>query len=168
MIRPHTCPENRVRYTASLIGAQGSAPDVLIFVDYECPYCRAVDQTLRDLTIEDDLTFGVLHFPLSIHQGAEKAALVAICAELSGTFSAVHDFLMTDVSWMLGDQEGERASFMVPESQEDCTTSQLARDVLKEHRMLAELVGVRSTPTFITRNGVLRGALSKQEIRGLR
>ena len=60
-----------------------SAPIVIVYVDFECPYCAAQEQRLRALAIE--VVFR--HFPVrSSHPRAWPAAGAAEAAGLQGRF----------------------------------------------------------------------------------
>lgn len=78
-----------------LPAARPSAPAggafILVFVDYECPACRAFDSVLD--AIEDEfagrVAIGMIHFPLRQHKSAVLAANAAECAEGQGRFRAM-------------------------------------------------------------------------------
>ncbi|MBO3083773.1 DsbA family protein [Cellulomonas fengjieae] len=70
---------------------------VLEFGDLECPYCRAVAPTLRELVDTSDGQVRLVwrHFPLfEVHPYALSAALAAEAAGLHGKFWEMHDELL--------------------------------------------------------------------------
>jgi protein-disulfide isomerase len=72
---------------------RGTGPLTIVYADFECPYCAALEQRLRDLTVE--VVFR--HFPVrSSHPRAWPAAGAAEAAGLQGRFWEMHDLLFAD------------------------------------------------------------------------
>jgi protein-disulfide isomerase len=66
---------------------------VIVYGDYECPYCAALDLRLR----EAPLRVAFRHFPLSsAHPRALPAAYAAEAAARQGAFWPMHDALFGD------------------------------------------------------------------------
>jgi protein-disulfide isomerase len=66
---------------------------VIVYGDYECPFCAAAEMRLRTLP----LRVAFRHFPVrSSHPRAEAAAQAAEAAALQGAFWAMHDALFDD------------------------------------------------------------------------
>ena len=69
------------------------APLVVVYADFECPYCAAVDRRLEELGVR--VVFR--HFPVrSKHPRAWPAAAAAEAAALQGAFWPMHDALFAD------------------------------------------------------------------------
>jgi protein-disulfide isomerase len=65
----------------------------VVYGDYECPYCAALEQRLRGL----QLRIAFRHFPVrSSHPRAQAAAHAAEAAALQGAFWPFHDSLFAD------------------------------------------------------------------------
>ena len=83
---------------------------VVVYGDYECPYCAALEVGLRELP----LRLAFRHFPLRrSHPRALAAACAAEAAGLQGAFWAMHDALFADTArledphlWARADQLG--------------------------------------------------------------
>jgi protein-disulfide isomerase len=72
---------------------RGAGRLVVVYGDYECPYCAALDLRLAEL----DLRVCFRHFPVrSSHPRAWPAACAAEAAGLQGAFWAMHDSLFAD------------------------------------------------------------------------
>ena len=72
---------------------RGSGLEVIVYGDYECPFCAAVDARLRTLPVR----VCHRHFPVgSRHPRARPAAHAAEAAALQGAFWAMHDALFDD------------------------------------------------------------------------
>ena len=83
---PPVAPGDRVR------GPNG-ARVVVVYGDYECPFCAALEVRLRELPLR--VVFR--HFPLrSGHPRAAAAAHAAEAAAQQGAFWAMHDALFAD------------------------------------------------------------------------
>jgi protein-disulfide isomerase len=69
---------------------------VIEFVDYQCPFCRAMEQTLGPLIAEhrDRIHLVRKHVPLPAHRHAKRLAAAAICAEEQRAGEAMHEALM--------------------------------------------------------------------------
>jgi protein-disulfide isomerase len=66
---------------------------VVVYGDYECPYCAAADVRLRALPVR----VAFRHFPVrSRHPRAQAAACAAEAAAAQGAFWAMHDSLFDD------------------------------------------------------------------------
>jgi protein-disulfide isomerase len=66
---------------------------VIVYGDYECPFCAAVEVRMRTL----DLRVAFRHFPIrSSHPRAQAAAQAAEAAGEQGAFWEMHDSLFDD------------------------------------------------------------------------
>jgi protein-disulfide isomerase len=66
---------------------------VIVYGDYECPFCAAFEAQLRELAVQ--VCFR--HFPVkSSHPRAYAAACAAEAAALQGRFWEMHDALFAD------------------------------------------------------------------------
>lgn len=95
--RPVTVAE---RSDAPVLGNPNAPVTLVEFSDFQCPFCqRFFSQSYPQLkakyidTGKVKLVFR--HFPLPIHQNAEKAAQAGECAARQGKFEAYHDTLFT-------------------------------------------------------------------------
>jgi protein-disulfide isomerase len=83
---PPLGPDDHVR------GPEDGRP-VIVYGDYECPFCAAVEVRLRTLP----LRVAFRHFPVSAsHPRARAAAHAAEAAAAQGAFWAMHDALFDD------------------------------------------------------------------------
>lgn len=145
----------------------GGSPDVIEFLDYECPFCRSAAATV-DSAIDAGVKVAVVHLPLRIHRLAKPAAIAALCAARSGDFVRMHRTLIHGDSW----QEQTTATGIVADAGadsalSDCATTGGVNDVLSEHIALAEILGVTATPRFVSRGGPLYGPPTLTAIREL-
>ena len=69
------------------------APLVVVYSDFECPFCAAFELRLRELAVRTVFR----HFPVrSSHPRAFAAACAAEAADVQGAFWPMHDALFAD------------------------------------------------------------------------
>jgi protein-disulfide isomerase len=72
---------------------RGEGPEVIVYGDYECPFCAALEARLH----VPALRVCFRHFPVrSSHPRAQAAACAAEAAARQGAFWAMHDLLFAD------------------------------------------------------------------------
>ncbi len=80
-------------------GKDGAKIVLMVFSDFECPYCQSFAQTSlvnikKDYIDKGDVRLVFHNFPLeSIHPKARAAALAGRCANEQGKFMEYHDYL---------------------------------------------------------------------------
>ncbi len=85
--------------TLSLLG--GDSTTMVMFMDYECPFCRAVAPAVSQAVAAGQISIVVRHLPLvNVHPVSEQAAAAAICSEQWEMFPSAHRALYTDDGWM--------------------------------------------------------------------
>ncbi len=68
---------------------------VMIYADFECPYCRVASTSLRDISLEqpENVAYYFKSFPLKSHKRSVPAALAFLAAARQGKFWEMHDLL---------------------------------------------------------------------------
>jgi protein-disulfide isomerase len=81
-------------------GSESAGVEVVIFSDFECPFCRRAEANFTRLfsRFADDVRFVWRHYPLSSHQRARPAAEAAQCAHDQGRFWTYHDALFAEAT----------------------------------------------------------------------
>ena len=91
--------EGRAQSDYRVLGSTEAPVEMLVFSDFECPYCRNFALAAMPAIIAEFVDRGLVrvrfvHFPLAgIHRNAVPAAKAAHCAGLAGRFWAYHDYL---------------------------------------------------------------------------
>ena len=67
---------------------------IVEYMDYQCPYCRATHQPLKQLLAQDKKVRVIFRDWPIFGQASEAAALVAIASKYQGKYVATHDALM--------------------------------------------------------------------------
>jgi protein-disulfide isomerase len=77
------------------LGAADAPVTIVIFSDYQCPYCARLEPTIKQVLEQYNGKVKVYFrdFPLSFHQFAQKAAEASRCAGEQGKYWEYHDTL---------------------------------------------------------------------------
>jgi protein-disulfide isomerase len=137
---PPVGPDDRVR------GPDG-APLVVVYGDYECPYCAALEQRLHGLAVR----VAFRHFPVKgAHPRALPAACAAEAAAEQGAFWPMHDALFADQGRLEDPHLWERAERLgldVARFEADRRSAPVAARV-KAQFLGGVRAGVPTTPTL--------------------
>jgi len=79
-------------------GPKGAPLQVIIFSDFQCPFCSRVEPTLTQMEKEyaGKVRFVWKNYPLPFHNNAEPAAEAAMAANAQGKFWQMHDKLFAN------------------------------------------------------------------------
>lgn len=139
---------------------EGPGPDhLVVFSDFECPYCRQWAREVLPQFHDSDsghakVTFR--HWPLPQHRFAKLAAQASLCAGAQGKFKALHDalFEQQDSIGLISFSEfGRRIGISDPGRFEECVSESRAIARLEADTMLVAKLSGRGTPIIIL-NGV--------------
>ena len=124
-----------------------SARLVVVYGDFECPFCAALELRLRELP----LRVAFRHFPVrSSHPRAWPAARAAEAAALQGRFWEMHDALLADQGRLedphLWDR-AERLGLDVARFDADRRTAAIEARIAADFRAGVR-AGVATTPTL--------------------
>ena len=137
-------------------GSPEAALQLVVFSDFECPFCREFAGTL-DLLGEiygDQICIYFKHFPLPQHQAAEPAARAANAAGRQGQFWQMHDLLFANQA-ALRDVDlldllmgyARELGLDIDQFADDLEDPTLAEQPSRD-RAEAQAAGVNSTPTL--------------------
>lgn len=87
-------------------GKRSAAVTIVEFGDFQCPYCREAEASLRTIMnrYPDDVRIVFRNLPLTqIHPNAKTAAEAAVCADRQGKFWEMHDAMYEDQSALSAD-----------------------------------------------------------------
>jgi protein-disulfide isomerase len=79
-------------------GDKNAPLQVIIFSDFQCPFCKRVEPTLAQMEKEYGKKVRMVwkNYPLPFHNNAEPAAEAAMAAHAQGKFWEMHDTLFTN------------------------------------------------------------------------
>lgn len=166
LLRP---PSVEVAYDkARVLGSPDAPVTIVEFADFQCPFCRKTEATLKALLAKYDgrIKRAFLDFPLAeIHGQAGKAAEAARCAGEQGKFWEYHDALFADQSKL--DETsliGRAQNLHLEESAfRTCLASgKFSRDI-EANREEGAKAGVTGTPAYFINGVFLNGAQPQAE-----
>jgi protein-disulfide isomerase len=134
---PPPAPDDHIR---------GEGPLVIVYGDYECPYCAA------ELPLLEDVTLVFRHFPVvSKHPRSRRLAAAAEAAGLQGRFWEMHDSLFADQGhlddphlWRRAEALGLDLARFDADRRSDAVAARVDRDFRS-----GIAAGVMKTPTVI-------------------
>jgi len=147
-----------------------SAPVTIVeFSDFQCPYCRQVQPTLKRLMAEYEGKVKLVFrdFPLrTIHPQAQKAAEAAQCAAEQHKFWPYHDKLFTVTSLHLDDLKKYAQEIELHVEQfTACLDSDKYASGIEADMQAGQKAGVNATPTFFVNGFPLSGAASYERFK---
>jgi protein-disulfide isomerase len=142
-------PEARAAGGATLFGRRDAKSTILVFTDFQCPYCKRLDAQLRELANHQDVRVVVRNKPLPLHSHARLAAKAAIAADKQGKLAEMTKELFEHQDAL------DRASLMIYAERLALDVDRFRIDLddwdtearLVEDEALAAKLNVRGTPT---------------------
>ena len=143
------------------LGAAAPKVDVLVFVDYECPFCKASSAALLAVAAKHNSTLRLrfLNLPLEVHTSSVDLAKASVAARKQGKWQAFHDHIFSldkpnrDAAIAWAAKAGVDAAKFTADLDSEAVADEVARDVA-----IAAALGVTGTPTYVVNGGLLQGA----------
>jgi len=134
---------------------------VVVFSDYQCPYCRRAEGQLAEVQARypDKVQVVYKQFPLGNHPQAQKAAEAALCANEQGAFRQYHALLFpqsADLSPVKLKDFAKQVSLDQPRF-DACLDSGKMAPIVTHDVMQGHSIGVAATPTIVVDGELLRG-----------
>lgn len=157
--------------TDELFAPLGSSPvkgnpnapvTIVMFSDFQCPFCARVEGTLRELEgrYGEEIRIVWKNNPLPFHDRAEEAARAANAAGAQGKFWEMHDKIFANQSALSAEDLHEYASQLgldMYRFEADMIAPRIA-SAIKDDQDLAVRLAARGTPHFFINGYRLRGA----------
>ena len=143
-----------------IVGTSDAKVRVVMFSDYECPFCRAADAAVRKLpaTYGGDVAVILKHLPLENHRMAMPAARAAFCAADQGRFWEFHEKVVAAPEVTEAALESAARSVGLDvEKFDDCRRAAASEDAVMRDVLYANRSGIHATPSYIVNGRVLRG-----------
>src|SRR5437867_4731375 len=161
-------PKVEVAYDpARLRGSPKASVVILEFSDFQCPYCQAVEPTLKKLLAkyEGRVSLAYRDLPLrEIHPQAELAAEASRCAAEQGKFWEYHDLLFQNQNKLNREGLVEQArNLKLDDKQFDsCLSSDKYKAQIEQDRQLGLKAGLTGTPGFFINGNTMSGDLPQE------
>jgi protein-disulfide isomerase len=161
---PPPAPAQKVSLRADdpVRGPRVAPVTVVVFSDFQCPFCSRVEPTLAELqaAYPGDVRVTWKNLPLSMHPQAMPAALAAEAAREQGKFWEMHDLMFRNQGQLAPDQYDAWAKQLgldVPRFQA-ARASAGVRARVEEDQQLGNRVAPQGTPTMYVNCRQLVGA----------
>lgn len=154
-------------------GNKESQVKVVIFSDFQCPYCKSFYGLMRNAMKEfgERVFFDIKHLPLEIHPKAQDAALASLCAKEQGKYWEYADKLYADqASWanVKNNQVFKNyASNLRLKYQQfsDCMDNQKYKDQIENDKNEALKFNIVGTPAIFVNNNFQTGIAGYAEFK---
>jgi len=161
------CPQNKVAVdlrNASRLGPEGAPFEVVVFSDFQCPFCKRAANELSRIHISKPARVKIYfkHCPLEYHPEAVNAALAAEAAKLQGKFWEMHDLLFEyseELHEAIYPAMAKKLGLDVVRFEKDMASFEV------QNRVAADLaegdsIGVDAVPFFLLNRVPFRGSYS--------
>lgn len=152
------------------LGSIHAPVQMILFVDFQCPHCREMDQVIEPLLrdFKNETYLQIKHFPIdgdcnqspTLHPSACIAAKYGICAHQFGKYWEYQKWAFSNQKklskhWL----EKNAAPFLeVPARKlENCVQAEDTLNTLKADIALGHQIETRSTPTLLINGGKYSG-----------
>ena len=144
------------------LGNKNAKYQLVVFTDFECPYCKKGDDTIQALKAKygNDLLIVQKNYPLAFHKNAIPAAKAALAAHQQGKFFEYSKLLFQnqkDIGSEFYIKTATDLKLDLNKFNKDMESDKVAK-LLAADLEAANKVGVDSTPNFILNGVVIAGA----------
>lgn len=152
-------------------GSEDVQAEIVVFTDYQCPFCKRLWHALDSLRAEspDAVALTVRHFPLAgIHPQARAASAFVECARRENKFREADSILF---AWPDSVERGAWTSIASligmesPASVNKCMASNGITELIDADIAAARRLGATGTPMMLVNTVRVRGARSVEQIR---
>jgi protein-disulfide isomerase len=159
-----SAPEAKVEVgNAPVLGPKNAPVTIVVWSDFQCPYCGKVEPTLQQLRDEykGKIRMAWKNQPLSFHPNAMPAAEAAMAADEQGKFWEFHDALFkrqNELGPALYDEVGKQLGLDLNRFHASIESHKHAAQI-KADMAAGSSLGADGTPTFFINGKKLVGAL---------
>ncbi|HTA18446.1 MAG TPA: thioredoxin domain-containing protein [Polyangia bacterium] len=143
-------------------GAKNPALQVVIFSDFQCPFCGRVEPTLKQMEKEyaGKVRFTWKNYPLPFHNNAMPAAEAAMAAGAQGKFWEMHDKLFANQTALDRpslEKYAQELGLNMGKFKADLDANKY-KDVIEAEQKEGTAVGVTGTPAVFINGRKIAGA----------
>lgn len=137
---------------APFLGMPNAPVSIVIFSDFQCPYCSKLGPTFEEILQKNPETVKISykHFPIRSHAKAVPAAVAAIAAQKQGKFWEYHDLLFQNMKELKQEKFLEIATSLglnMDQFQKEMANPQNMAHINKDQQDGAN-AGVKGTPSI--------------------
>ncbi len=150
-------------------GPKDAKLTVVLFSDFQCPFCSRVEPTLKQLeeAFPGQVRIVWKHQPLAMHPQAMPAALAAEAAREQGKFWPMHDRLFAGQATLSPDayEQSARAIGLDVKRFQAAVAAKRGAERIAQDQQEAAAVGANGTPTMFFNCRQVVGALPFERLR---
>ncbi|HBB36949.1 MAG: DSBA oxidoreductase family protein [Candidatus Moranbacteria bacterium GW2011_GWC1_45_18] len=155
------------------IGPEDAKVKVVLFSDFQCPYCKSFHETYRKAISEykDRVLFAYKYLPLDFHKQAMNAAVAASCAGDQGKFWEMSDRLYgSQADWQSTEGVAKFKSYAAAlglnaANFSECVDQNKPKDKIAADQEEAANFGISGTPAFFVNDQFIGGVVSYEEMK---
>ncbi|HVI05633.1 MAG TPA: DsbA family protein [Sphingomicrobium sp.] len=141
---------------------------IVEYMDYQCPYCRATVEPLKQLIAKDKKVRVIFRDWPVFGPASEAAAVAAIASKYQGKYFAMHDALM-ETPLPLNPEKikaaAKKSGVDWDRLQKDMTAhSEEIEDLFQRNDEQAQMMGLEGTPGFIIGNAQSFGGMTLKQL----
>ncbi len=147
---------------APTLGPKNAPIKVVVYSDFECPFCGRVNPSIEQIKKEykGKVQVAFKHYPLPFHKNATPAAVASLAAHRQGKFWEMHDKLFENQRAL------QRADFVRYAKELGLDTGKFEKDLddpeltkwVKQDMADGGKIGVRGTPATFVNGRLVSGA----------
>jgi protein-disulfide isomerase len=150
-----------------VLGNPSGDVTVVEFLDYRCPYCKAMHQPIADMIAADgNVRVVIKEFPI-LGDDSLFAARAALAAGKQGKYAEMHAALMTFKGKLNAKDVESTAAQLgldVVRLKDDMAAPEVDQE-LQQNYNLAESLGINGTPAFVIGDTLIPGALKLEDLK---
>lgn len=145
--------------------------NLIIYEDFECPFCSQFYETVSKAKAEfgNSLVVAFRHFPLVSHDQAIPAAIASECASEQGKFWEMYNELFKDskLNLLNKDEITKNAETLKLDADKfsTCLTKESYKDKILAEKEEVKKLGVIGTPASFINNQYLAGAVQYEDFK---
>lgn len=148
-------------------GSEKAPVTIVMFIDFECPYCQASHGIFNQLLTQYGSAIKVIfkHFPITtLHPEAENAAIAASCAQEQKKFWEYYDALFNEETITETTYETLAEETKLNSNQfSTCFKSKRYLSAIEKDRQDGITLGVQGTPTYFVNAEKIEGVPSLEQ-----
>jgi predicted DsbA family dithiol-disulfide isomerase len=154
------------------LGRPDAPVTIVEFADFQCPYCKEAESTLREVLARhpDDVRLVYRYLPLAaIHPNATLAAQAGVCAGQQGRFWPMHDALFADQDALAapGLTATAQRLGLDPGQFSACLSATATGQAVAADVSSADALGVSGTPAFFINGRFISGNVPPEQFEGV-
>ncbi len=155
------------------VGPEDAKVKVVLFSDFQCPYCKTFEETFNKAIAEykDRVLFVYKYFPLDFHKQAMNAAIAGACANEQGKFWQMADKLYaSQADWQNTDGVTKFKTYaaalgLKTADFNQCVDNNDPKDKIAADQEEASSFGISGTPAFFVNDQFFGGVVSYDDLK---